>query len=73
MKRGMNELTGRATSGHIRIDHPRISNGHIPLYRWTFVEQTSEEEFFSEALAAEGGAKKQAATELAEVHAEVAT
>jgi hypothetical protein len=40
----MNETTGRPTSGYIEIDHPWISNDHMPLYRWTFPEEASDEE-----------------------------
>lgn len=40
----MIEVTSQSASGYIEIDHPWISNDQMPLYRWTFPEEASDEE-----------------------------
>ncbi|MGB8332168.1 MAG: hypothetical protein WCE62_18725 [Polyangiales bacterium] len=40
----MNELTDRPRSRYIEIDHCWISNDEMPLYRWTFPEEATDEE-----------------------------
>jgi len=40
----MNQFTDRGTSGCTEINHPWISNDDMPLYRWTFPEETTDEE-----------------------------
>jgi hypothetical protein len=40
MDRGM----GQTTTEYIEIDHPWISNDLMPLYRWTFPSEATDEE-----------------------------
>jgi hypothetical protein len=40
----MNRVTDWPTSSYIEIDHPWISNDDMPLYRWTFPEEGTDEE-----------------------------
>lgn len=40
----MNQLSDWPASTCIEIRHPWISNDEMPLYRWTFPEETTDEE-----------------------------
>lgn len=43
----MHQVTDRPTSQYIEIDHPWISNDDMPVYRWTFPEQATDEELLA--------------------------
>jgi hypothetical protein len=40
----MDKGTGQPTTKHIEIDHPWISNDLMPIYRWTFPSEATDEE-----------------------------
>ena len=39
----MDSVTGQSKAEHIEIDHPWISNDLMPLYRWTFPSEATDE------------------------------
>jgi len=53
IKDAMNQVTNRPTSRYIEIDHPWISSDDMPLYRWTFPEEATDEELDACLLARE--------------------
>lgn len=40
----MDRATGNPTMEYIEINHPWISNDLMPIYRWTFPSETTDEE-----------------------------
>jgi hypothetical protein len=40
---GMDRATGHPTAECIEIDHPWISNDLMPIYRWTFPSEATDE------------------------------
>jgi hypothetical protein len=47
----MDKAMGRPTTECIEIDHPWISNDLMPLYRWTFPSEATDEELSAWGIA----------------------
>ena len=49
----MDKGSGQSTTEYIEIDHPWFSNDLMPLYRWTFPSEATDEELRASLVARE--------------------